>query len=429
LSKSLQAIRGMNDILPEQTPLWRYLEGSVASLLDGYGYRQIRMPIVEFTELFKRSIGEVTDIVEKEMYTFADRNGDSLTLRPEGTAACVRAVLEHGLAGAGQTQKLWYIGPMFRHERPQKGRYRQFHQIGVEVFNLDGPDIDAELIVLTWRLWGLLGIRDAVTLELNSLGTSEARATYREALVEYLAARADQLDEDSRRRLSSNPLRILDSKSPETQALLIDAPKLADYLDDESRVHFEGLKARLDVAGIPYVINPKLVRGLDYYSKTVFEWVTDQLGAQGTVCAGGRYDGLVEQMGGKPTPGVGFAMGIERLVLMVETLGKVPAEIARQIDLYVCAFGEPAELAALSLAERLRDQLPGVRLQVNAGAGSFKSQFKKADKSGALYALILGEDELAQQVVGCKPLRDQGEQQSIAWDALAEHLATCLEQP
>lgn len=428
MSKSLQAIRGMNDILPEQTPLWRYFEDSVARLLDGYGYRQIRMPIVEFTELFKRSIGEVTDIVEKEMYTFADRNGDSLTLRPEGTAACVRAVLEHGLAGAGQTQKLWYIGPMFRHERPQKGRYRQFHQIGVEVFNLDGPDIDAELIVLTWRLWGLLGIRDAVTLELNSLGTSESRATYREALVEYLAARADRLDEDSRRRLSSNPLRILDSKSPETQALLIDAPKLADYLDDESRVHFEGLKARLDAAGIPYLINPKLVRGLDYYSKTVFEWVTDQLGAQGTVCAGGRYDGLVEQMGGKPTPGVGFAMGIERLVLLVETLGKVPAEIARQVDLYVCAFGEPAELAALSLAERLRDQLPGVRLQVNAGAGSFKSQFKKADKSGALYALILGEDELAQQVVGCKPLRDQGEQQSIAWGALAEHLATCLEQ-
>ncbi len=428
MSKSLQAIRGMNDILPEQTPLWRYLEGSVACLLDGYGYRQIRMPIVEFTELFKRSIGEVTDIVEKEMYTFADRNGDSLTLRPEGTAACVRAVLEHGLAGAGQTQKLWYIGPMFRHERPQKGRYRQFHQIGVEVFNFDGPDIDAELIVLTWRLWGLLGIRDAVTLELNSLGTSEARATYREALVEYLSARADQLDEDSRRRLASNPLRILDSKSAETQALLIDAPKLADYLDEESRVHFEGLKARLDAAGIPYVINPKLVRGLDYYSKTVFEWVTDQLGAQGTVCAGGRYDGLVEQMGGKPTPGVGFAMGIERLVLMIETLGKVPAEIARQVDLYVCAFGEPAELAALSLAERLRDQLPGVRLQVNAGAGSFKSQFKKADKSGALYALILGEDELAQQVVGCKPLRDQGEQQSIAWGALAEHLATCLEQ-
>jgi histidyl-tRNA synthetase len=428
VSKPLQAIRGMNDILPEQTPLWRYFEGTVASLLDGYGYRQIRMPIVEFTELFKRSIGEVTDIVEKEMYTFDDRNGDSLTLRPEGTAACVRAVLEHGLSGGGQTQKLWYIGPMFRHERPQKGRYRQFHQIGVEVFNIDGPDIDAELIVLTWRLWGLLGIRDAVKLELNSLGTSAARAVYRDALVEFLTAHADQLDEDSRRRMNTNPLRVLDSKAPETQALLVNAPKLADYLDEESRVHFEGLKARLDAAGVPYVINPKLVRGLDYYSKTVFEWVTDQLGSQGTVCAGGRYDGLVEQMGGKPTPGVGFAMGIERLVLLLETLGKVPAEIARTVDVYLCAFGEPAELAALALSERLRDQLPNLRLQVNAGAGSFKSQFKKADKSGALYALILGEDELAQQVVGCKPLRGQGEQQSIAWSALADHLATSADQ-
>ena len=428
MSKPLQAIRGMNDLLPEQTPLWRYFEGTVASLLDGYGYRQIRMPIVEFTELFKRSIGEVTDIVEKEMYTFDDRNGDSLTLRPEGTAACVRAVLEHGLSGGGQTQKLWYIGPMFRHERPQKGRYRQFHQIGVEVFNIDGPDIDAELIVLTWRLWGLLGIRDAVKLELNSLGTSAARAVYRDALVEFLTAHADQLDEDSRRRMNTNPLRVLDSKAPETQALLVNAPKLADYLDEESRVHFEGLKARLDAAGVPYVINPKLVRGLDYYSKTVFEWVTDQLGSQGTVCAGGRYDGLVEQMGGKPTPGVGFAMGIERLVLLLETLGKVPAEIARTVDVYLCAFGEPAELAALALSERLRDQLPNLRLQVNAGAGSFKSQFKKADKSGALYALILGEDELAQQVVGCKPLRGQGEQQSIAWSALADHLATSADQ-
>jgi histidyl-tRNA synthetase len=428
LSKSLQAIRGMNDILPEQTPLWRYFEGTVASLLDGYGYQQIRMPIVEFTELFKRSIGEVTDIVEKEMYTFEDRNGDSLTLRPEGTAACVRAVLEHGLVGGGQPQKLWYIGPMFRHERPQKGRYRQFHQVGLEVFNIDGPDIDAELIVLTWRLWRLLGIRDAVTLEINSLGTSAARAVYREALVEFLSANADLLDEDSRRRMGSNPLRVLDSKAAETQALLVNAPKLVDYLDEESRVHFEELKARLDAAGVPYVINPKLVRGLDYYSKTVFEWVTDQLGSQGTVCAGGRYDGLVEQMGGKPTSGVGFAMGIERLVLLLETLGKVPAEIARTVDIYLCAFGEPAELAALALSERLRDELPNLRLQVNAGAGSFKSQFKKADKSGALYALILGEDELAQQVVGCKPLRGQGEQQSIAWSALADHLATCANQ-
>ncbi len=427
MSKTLQAIRGMNDILPEQTPLWRYFEGTVANLLDGYGYRQIRMPIVEATELFKRSIGEVTDIVEKEMYTFDDRNGDSLTLRPEGTASCVRAVLEHGISGGGQVQKLWYIGPMFRHERPQKGRYRQFHQIGIEVFNLDGPDIDAELIIMTWRLWGLLGIRNAVTLELNSLGTSEARANYREALVEFLSARLDQLDEDSKRRLSSNPLRILDTKVPETQALLVDAPKLAEHLDEASKVHFDGLKARLDAAGIPYVINPKLVRGLDYYSKTVFEWVTDKLGAQGTVCAGGRYDGLVEQMGGKPTAGVGFAMGIERLVLLLETLEQVPSDIARQVDVYFCAFGEAAELQALVLAEQLRDRLPGLRLQMNAGAGSFKSQFKKADKSGALFALILGEDELAQQVVGLKPLRDNGEQQHISWAALSEQLAACLQ--
>ncbi|MBD1554407.1 histidine--tRNA ligase [Pseudomonas typographi] len=424
MSKSLQAIRGMNDILPEQTPLWRYFEGTVAGLLDAYGYRQIRMPIVEFTELFKRSIGEVTDIVEKEMYTFEDRNGDSLTLRPEGTAACVRAVLEHGITGGGQAQKLWYIGPMFRHERPQKGRYRQFHQIGVEVFNLAGPDIDAELIALTWRLWGALGIRDAVKLELNSLGTSAARARYRDALVAFLGERLGQLDEDSQRRLKTNPLRILDSKVEQTQALLADAPKLADYLDEESQVHFEGLKARLDAAGIPYVINPKLVRGLDYYGKTVFEWVTDQLGAQGTVCAGGRYDGLVEQMGGKPTAGVGFAMGIERLILLLETLGQVPASIARSVDLYLCAFGEQAELAGLALAERVRDQLPSLRLQVNAGGGSFKSQFKKADKSGALYALILGDDELARQVVGFKPLRGQGEQEHIAWADLASFLAS-----
>lgn len=424
MSKSLQAIRGMNDILPEQTPLWRYFEGTVASLLDGYGYRQIRLPIVEFTELFKRSIGEVTDIVEKEMYTFEDRNGDSLTLRPEGTAACVRAVLEHGIIGGGQPQKLWYIGPMFRHERPQKGRYRQFHQIGLEVFNLPGPDVDAELIALTWRLWGALGIRDAVKLELNSLGTSEARARYREALVAYLSEHLEHLDEDSQRRLKTNPLRVLDSKAEQTQAVLVDAPKLADYLDEASQVHFEGLKARLDAAGIPYVINSKLVRGLDYYSKTVFEWVTDQLGAQGTVCAGGRYDGLVEQMGGKPAPGVGFAMGIERLILLLETLGQVPASIARTVDVYLCAFGDAAELAGLRLTEQLRDQLPSLRLQANAGGGSFKSQFKKADKSGALYALVLGDDELARQVVGFKPLRGQGEQEHIAWADVASHLAT-----
>ncbi|MCD1639607.1 histidine--tRNA ligase [Pseudomonas stutzeri] len=428
MSKSLQAIRGMNDILPAQTPIWRYLEGTFAQLLDSYGYSEIRLPILEFTDLFARGIGEGTDVVDKEMYTFLDRNEESLTLRPEGTAGCVRAVLEHGMTGGGQVQKLWYTGPMFRYEKPQKGRYRQFHQIGVEVFNQPGPDIDAELIVLTARLWKQLGLADAVTLQLNSLGSSEARARYRDALVVYLQQRFEQLDEDSQRRLTTNPLRILDSKNAQTQALLADAPTLHDYLDEESRVHFEGLKARLDAVGIAYEINPKLVRGLDYYGRTVFEWVTDKLGAQGTVCAGGRYDGLVSQFGGKPTPGVGFAMGVERLVLLLETLGLVPDALNPTPHAYICAFGEAAELAALALAERLRDELPGLRLLVNAGGGSFKSQFKKADKSGARYALILGDDELVGRVVGCKPLRDDSEQQSIAWDALPERLAACLEQ-
>ena len=428
MSKSLQAIRGMNDILPEQTPAWRYLERTFAGLLDGYGYSEIRLPILEFTELFARGIGEGTDVVDKEMYTFLDRNGESLTMRPEGTAGCVRAVLEHGLSGGGQVQKLWYTGPMFRYEKPQKGRYRQFHQIGVEVFNLPGPDIDAELIILTWRLWQKPGMADAVTLQLNTLGSSEARARYREALVAYLQERFEQLDEDSQRRMTTNPLRILDSKVESTQALLVGAPTLHDYLDEESIAHFEGLKARLDAVGLRYEINQKLVRGLDYYCRTAFEWVTDKLGAQGTVCGGGRYDGLVSQFGGKPTPGVGFAMGVERLVLLLETLGVIPAELNRPADLYVCAFGEPAELAALTLAEQLRSAIPGIRLLVNAGAGSFKSQFKKADKSGARFALILGEDEVANRVVGFKPLRDEGEQQSIAWDALPEHLAACLAQ-
>ncbi|PIA68444.1 histidine--tRNA ligase [Ectopseudomonas toyotomiensis] len=425
MSKSLQAIRGMNDILPEQTPAWRYLESTLVSLLDGYGYKEIRLPIVEYTELFARGIGEGTDVVDKEMYTFLDRNEESLTLRPEGTAGCVRAVLEHGLSGGGQVQKLWYAGPMFRYEKPQKGRYRQFHQVGVEAFNLPGPDVDAELIVLTWRLWKKLGLADAVTLQLNSLGSSEARAAYRDALVAYLQERFDQLDEDSQRRLTTNPLRILDSKNEATQAVLVGAPTLGDYLDEESRLHFEGVKARLDAVGIRYQINHKLVRGLDYYNRTVFEWVTDKLGAQGTVCAGGRYDGLVAQLGGKATPGVGFAMGVERLVLLLETLDLLPAELNRAADVYVCAFGEAAELAALTLTERLRDELPGLRLLLNSGGGSFKSQFKKADKSGARYALILGDDELAGRVVGCKPLRDDSEQQSVAWDALAEHLAAC----
>lgn len=416
----------MNDILPAQTPVWRYLETTFAQLLDSYGYSEIRLPILEFTDLFARGIGEGTDVVDKEMYTFLDRNEESLTLRPEGTAGCVRAVLEHGMTGGGQVQKLWYAGPMFRYEKPQKGRYRQFHQIGVEVFNQPGPDVDAELIVLTARLWKKLGMSDAVKLQMNSLGSSEARARYRDALVAYLQQHFEQLDEDSQRRLTSNPLRILDSKNAQTQALLADAPTLHDYLDEESRTHFEGLKARLEAAGIGYEINPKLVRGLDYYGRTVFEWVTDKLGSQGTVCAGGRYDGLVSQFGGKPTPGVGFAMGIERLVLLLDTLELVPDELNPPAHAFICAFGEAAELAALGLAERLRDALPGLRLLVNAGGGSFKSQFKKADKSGARFALILGDDELAGRVVGCKPLRDDSEQQSIAWDALPERLAACL---
>ena len=424
--KTLQAIRGMNDILPVDSALWQYLEKTVADLLGGYGYQQIRLPIVESTELFKRSIGEVTDIVEKEMYTFADRNGDSLTLRPEGTAGCVRAMLEHGLLGGGVSHKVWYTGPMFRHERPQKGRYRQFHQIGVEAFNLSGPDIDAELIILSWRLWQKLGLAEAVTLELNSLGSSADRARYREALVDYLRARFDQLDEDSQRRLESNPLRVLDSKNADTQALLVEAPALADFLSDEAREHFAGLRALLDAAGVPYIINPRLVRGLDYYGLTVFEWVTDKLGAQGTVCAGGRYDILVEQMGGKPAPAVGFAMGMERLLLLIETLGKVPAELARQVDLYLVMLGDAAVSAGFQLAEQLRDALPGMRLVVHCGGGSFKSQFKKADKSGALYALILGEDEAAAQQIGLKPLRDRTEQENIPWQALPGRLKQLL---
>lgn len=420
--KNLQAVRGMNDVLPADSALWQYLERTTAELLASYGYQQIRLPIVEPTELFKRSIGEVTDIVEKEMYTFDDRNGDSLTLRPEGTAGCVRAMLQHGLIGSGVGQKVWYTGPMFRHERPQKGRYRQFQQIGVETFNLTGPDIDAELIALSWRLWQRLGINDAVSLELNSLGTSADRARYRDDLVTYLNARFDQLDEDSQRRIGSNPLRVLDSKNPQTQALLIDAPKLADYLNEDARAHFAELRSLLDAIGIPYQINPRLVRGLDYYGLTVFEWVTDKLGAQGTVCAGGRYDGLVEQLGGKPAPAVGFAMGMERLLLLIETLDKVPAELARQVDVYLVTLGDAAVLAGLRLAEQLRDAVPALRLVVHAGGGSFKSQFKKADKSGALYALVLGENEVAQQQIGLKPLRTEEEQENLSWQDLPARL-------
>lgn len=424
--KTLQAVRGMNDVLPADSALWQYLERTTAELLASYGYQQIRLPIVEPTELFKRSIGEVTDIVEKEMYTFDDRNGDSLTLRPEGTAGCVRAMLQHGLLGSGVGQKVWYTGPMFRHERPQKGRYRQFQQVGVETFNLTGPDIDAELIALSWRLWQRLGISDAVKLELNSLGTSADRARYRDDLVTYLNARFDQLDEDSQRRLGSNPLRILDSKNLETQALLVDAPKLADYLNEDAKAHFAELRSLLDAVGIPYEINPRLVRGLDYYGLTVFEWVTDKLGSQGTVCAGGRYDGLVEQLGGKPASAVGFAMGLERLLLLIETLGKVPAELARQVDVYLVTLGDAAVIAGLQLAEQVRDALPGLRLVVHAGGGSFKSQFKKADKSTALYALVLGENEVAQQQIGLKPLRTEEEQENLSWQDLPARLAQII---
>lgn len=414
----------MNDILPEDSPLWQYLESTVATLLARYGYREIRFPILEQTELFKRSIGEVTDIVEKEMYTFEDRNGDSLTLRPEGTASCVRACDQNGLLH-NQVQRLWYAGPMFRHERPQKGRLRQFHQIGVETFGLNGPDIDAELILLSARLWQQLGVSDALTLELNSIGNSESRGRYRQALVDYLSQYKDQLDADSQRRLNTNPMRILDSKVPETQALLSDAPLLSDYLDDASKAHFDGLCARLDAAGLGYTLNPKLVRGLDYYGLTVFEWTTTALGAQGTVCAGGRYDGLVQQLGGKATPAVGFAMGLERLCLLLETLEALP-ESKPLADVYIIANGEACEVRALSLAESLRDALPAVKVVLNCGGGSFKSQFKKADKSGAAVAVVLGEDELANEQVTVKVLRGEPNQQQLAISDLAEHIKTTL---
>ena len=422
---NIQAIRGMNDILPDQTPVWQYVESTVRQVLGQYGYQEIRMPVVEHTELFKRSIGEVTDIVEKEMYTFEDRNGDSLTLRPEGTAGCVRAAEEHGLL-FNQTRRLWYTGPMFRHERPQKGRYRQFHQIGVECFGMAGPDIDAELLILTARLWSALGLSDHARLEINSIGTSDSRKVYRQALVAYLEQYQGKLDDDSKRRLTTNPLRILDSKDPATREILQGAPSLDDYLDDESRQHFEQLKAMLDAAGVAYTVNPALVRGLDYYGKTVFEWITDSLGAQGTICAGGRYDGLVEQLGGKPTVAVGFAMGLERLILLLETLELVPEHVNNQADVYVTAMGDQAVAPAMALAETLRNELPGRIVVSHCGGGSFKSQMKKADRSGARFAVILGENEIAQGTAGLKPLRDDQPQQEIAQADLAGVLAGLL---
>ncbi|MED5524651.1 MAG: histidine--tRNA ligase [Pseudomonadota bacterium] len=417
--KSIQAIRGMNDCLPSQSPLWQYVEQAIRDTVSSFGYSEIRTPIVESTDLFKRSIGEVTDIVEKEMYSFEDRNGDSLTLRPEGTASAVRAGIEHGLL-YNQEQRLWYMGPMFRHERPQKGRYRQFHQFGVEAYGLAGPDIDAEVILLSATLWEKLGIKEHVTLELNSLGSNEARANYRDVLIAFLEKHIEVLDEDAKRRMYSNPLRVLDTKNPDIQAVLKDAPRLHDYLDDDSKAHFDGLKALLDEVGIPYRINERLVRGLDYYNRTVFEWVTDSLGAQGTVCAGGRYDGLVEQLGGKATQGVGFGLGLERLVLLVEALEKTQ-NVKPAVDAYLCPMGEAAERQAFVLAAKLRGQLPELRLMCHCGGGNFKKQLKRADKSGARWALILGDNELAEGQVTVKDLKE-GSQQSIKMNELASLL-------
>ncbi|GGB01282.1 histidine--tRNA ligase [Agarivorans gilvus] len=424
MAKQIQAIRGMNDCLPSETPAWQKVESVIREVVAAYGYNEIRMPIVESTDLFKRSIGEVTDIVEKEMYTFEDRNGDSLTLRPEGTACCVRAGNQAGLL-YNQEQRLWYMGPMFRHERPQKGRYRQFHQVGVESFGIASADIDAEVIILSSRFWKAFGLDKHVTLQLNSLGSNEARANYRDALIAYLEQHQDSLDDDAKRRMYDNPLRVLDSKNPEVQAALENAPSLSDYLDDESRAHFAQLCALLDNAGIAYELNPRLVRGLDYYNRTVFEWVTTSLGSQGTVCAGGRYDGLVEQLGGKATPAVGFAMGMERLVLLLETL-ELLGDLPASADVYVINAGEGTLGAAFSLAEQLRDALPSVRVMSHCGGGNFKKQFKRADKSGARVALIIGEDELANQQVTVKYLRQDIQQQCIAQSELPALLKNVL---
>ncbi|MFO7581696.1 histidine--tRNA ligase [Guyparkeria sp.] len=413
MSKTLQSIRGMHDVLPEQTPAWQRLEAALAETAVAFGYEEIRMPIVEQTGLFARSIGEVTDIVEKEMYTFDDRNGDSLTLRPEGTAGCVRACLQHGLIH-NQQRRLWYIGPMFRHERPQKGRYRQFHQFGVEVFGVKGAELDVELIQMARTLWSRLGIED-VRLEINTLGQPEARARHRQVLVEYLEGHADSLDEEARRRMHENPLRVLDSKNPAIQSILEGAPKLADYLDEESAADFERTCELLDALGIPYRVNPRLVRGLDYYNKLVFEWVTESLGAQGTICAGGRYDGLVEQLGGRATPAAGFAIGIERLLSLAGDEGD-----GARADVYVIVPEAGRQAAAMRLADRLRDGLAGRRVQCNLDGGSLKAQFKRADRSGAGLAVIVEDTEGAE--VSVKPLRGEGEQRTVSADDLIDLL-------
>ena len=419
MAKNIQAIRGMNDCSPTESPLWQWIEGQVRQILSSYGYSEVRMPIVESTPLFARAIGEVTDVVSKEMYTFWD-NDEQLTLRPEGTAGCVRAAIEHGWIYNNE-QRLWYMGPMFRHERPQKGRYRQFHQAGVEVFGIATPEIDAELIILTARLWKALGIEQHVSLQLNSIGSLEARANYRSALVAFLENHQDLMSEEEKERLVKNPLRILDTKNQALQDVLDGAPKLLDYLDDESREHFAQLCGLLDAVGIQYEINPKLVRGLDYYNKTVFEWVTSALGAQGTVCGGGRYDGLVEQLGGHATSGVGFAMGLERLVLLVQEVNKsIPLKSA--VDIYVVYQGEGTTLAAFQLAEKLRSELPHLSTMLHCSGGNFKKQFKRADKSGATLALVLGESEVQNNQVVVKHLLGAAEQQTIDVDNLIEHV-------
>ncbi len=422
MSLDLKAIRGMNDILPIDSARWRQLEQHIATVLDAYGYREIRLPLVELSAVFTRSIGDATDIVQKEMYSFDDRNGDNLTLRPEGTAGCVRAVLQHGLLQQ-VPQRLWYGGPMFRHERPQRGRQRQFHQIGVEVFGAEGPDIDAELILLTARLWRALGLGN-LRLEINSLGTPAARSAYREVLTAYLRAHVDALDDDSRERLERNPLRVLDSKNPEMASLIEAAPELTAYLDDESRTHFDELCAILDDNGVAFVVNPRLVRGLDYYSRTVFEWITTELGAQGTVCAGGRYDGLVELMGGKAVPAVGFALGMERVLELRQQAGEsAPAEMP---TVYVVATGPACDRHALRLAERVREGRPDLTVVAHVGGGSMKSRMKKADRSGAQVALILGEDEHAAGTVALKPLRTTADQTMCAQDGVASALERYL---
>ena len=418
----MQAIRGMNDIVPADIAAWQRLEQAARELFAAYGYREMRVPIVEHTALFKRSIGELTDVVSKEMYSFEDRGGEAITLRPEATAGLVRAMIGNGLLH-NQRQRVWCMGPMFRYEKPQKGRFRQFHQIDVEAFGFPGPDVDAEMIMMSARLWRMLGIQ-RLALNINSLGTPESRRVYREKLVAYFSAYIDKLDEDSKRRLEGNPMRILDSKNPDLRDIIVRAPLITEHLDPESQAHFAALRAHLDAVGIPYTVNPRLVRGLDYYSRTVFEWITDELGAQDAVCSGGRYDGLVAQLGGEPTPAIGWALGEERLVALMQAQGVETAPL--QPDVVLVVVGSKAEAAALKLAEELRDSLPGVRLETLCGGGSFKSQLKRADKSGAQFAVILGDAETESRVAGLKSLRVEAPQAEVSFASLAEELKARL---